>query len=214
MSSADPLALPGAILFHLFTIFYYSFYWKYNPFFQFAEASFIAASMGVGLALSTQVVWNQSLSGLGADPLLIIPFLIGLLFLTRFSGRYFWVSRYPTAIMLGTGFGITLVRYIGSNIIPNVRTQMSLSFTTPILDQNISNFISVAMYLLVSYYFLWTARSRSGSLEGVKYWIIRAARIAIMLAYGSNLGLNGMIPMANLVYERVWGILQFIGVAA
>jgi len=209
----------GTLVFQLFVVFFYSFYWKYNVFFRFAEATYVGASMGVGLALYLNVIWNNGIVPIlnGTDYYMIVACFLGFLFFTRLSTKYFWASRYPTAVMIGCGLPLLMIGLIGSTIIPNVALQANYSFISPVFwspssGGNFDSFVGTLMFLLVSYYFLWTLKSRRGFGAGAKSWLLRACRIAVMATFGSELGVNGLIPYSNLVYGRIWGLMQFVGI--
>lgn len=211
---SDYFAFFGTLVFEIFTVCFYSFYWKYNPFFRFAEATYVAGSMGVGLALGTNVIITQGFNPLvaGQDYWLFVPMVLGILFMTRISNTHFWISRYASAVLVGVGIGVLTAGQIGGSLIPQIAAEF-VSFNTPVFTTNINNFIIVAWFVLVCYYFFWTAKSRTGFAQPVKSAFLRVCRIAVMATYGTYLGYTGIQAYSNLVYGRIWELLQFIGIA-
>ena len=98
------------------TLALYSFLYKDNPLFKFAEHVYV----GVAAAYIFGITWYNSLygeilvsyfdigaegaSGGGHNPwVLLFPTLLGLLMLTRFSSKFGWLSRISFAFVVGVG---------------------------------------------------------------------------------------------------------------
>src|SRR5512136_2410289 len=103
--SSDPFVWIAAIL----TLCVFSFLYKANPLYRFAEHLFIGVAGGYSIC----VVWYNSLkpnliapliAGDTALPdrlLLLIPATLSLLLLARLIPRIAWVSRFAMAFMVG-----------------------------------------------------------------------------------------------------------------
>ena len=110
------------------TLALYSFLYKDNPLFKFAEHVFV----GVAAAYMFGQYWYPTLYGeliaewtdLGEGETpnwwLLAPTVLGLLMLTRFSLRFGWLSRYAFAFFVGLGAGLTIPRYISSFILAQI----------------------------------------------------------------------------------------------
>ena len=110
------------------TLALYSFLYKDNPLFKFAEHVFV----GVAAAYVIGQTWYPTLygeliaewtdPGEGETPnwWLLIPTVLGLLMLTRFSLRFGWLSRYAFAFFVGLAAGWTIPRYISSFILAQI----------------------------------------------------------------------------------------------
>ena len=97
-----------------FTLCIYSFLYRDNPFYRFAEHLFVGLSVGYGIVFSIhqgliplawvpfwEAVTKREFMGL----LRLIPIAIGLLFFARIVPKYSWLIRYPIAILIGIGAG-------------------------------------------------------------------------------------------------------------
>ena len=120
----------------LLTLSIYSFLYKDNPFYKFAEHLFVGVSAGYGVALT----WHQLLVPYLVNPLfrgveqadgtvvhrwiLIIPMIIGLLYLTRFFPKVSWLSRWPISLAIGTGAGLGITAEMQSNVIRQLHASM------------------------------------------------------------------------------------------
>jgi len=100
------------------TLATFSFLYKDNPFYKFAEHLFVGLSAGYfaiilwhnGLIpkLMFQRLDDGSLYFLWLDssrPWYLIPALLGMMMWTRFSRKYSWISRWPLAMYIGIGAG-------------------------------------------------------------------------------------------------------------
>ncbi|MCG9128034.1 hypothetical protein JT359_10585 [Candidatus Poribacteria bacterium] len=112
------------------TLCIYSFLYKDNPLYRFAEHLFVGISVGYGIVLSIHqgflpLAWKpfweaitfQDTSGFWV----IIPIAFGLLFFARLSPRHTWLIRYPIAILIGYGSGIAIPNVLRANIFEQTR---------------------------------------------------------------------------------------------
>ena len=103
----------GVIVAAGFTLALYSFLYKDNPLFKFGEHVYV----GVAAAYTFGQVWFPVLYGELLAPLksdadasvktswwLLVPTLLGLLILTRFSTRLGWLSRIAFAFVVALAF--------------------------------------------------------------------------------------------------------------
>jgi hypothetical protein len=102
------------------TLATFSFLYKDNPFYKFAEHLVVGVSAGY-FAI---ILWHQGLVDklisrledgswylLWIDstyPWYLIPALLGILMWTRFSKKYQWVSRWPMALYIGISAGLAV----------------------------------------------------------------------------------------------------------
>src|SRR5262245_3283448 len=113
----------------LLTLCAFSFLYKDNPFYRFAEHLFVGVSAGYYIILYFWTVivpnlWEPltkavAAAGGAAGPvslfqprlgdyrgLLVIPGIMGLLLFTRLFGKIGWLSRWPLAVIIGVYAGI------------------------------------------------------------------------------------------------------------
>jgi len=120
----------------LLTLCIYSFLYKDNPFYKFAEHLFVGVSAGYGVAIT----WYQVLVPYLINPLfrgieqadgtmvhrwwLIVPMIVGLLYLTRFFQQVSWLSRWPISLAIGTGAGYAITSEMQANVIRQLHASM------------------------------------------------------------------------------------------
>lgn len=118
------------------TLAIFSFLYRDNPFYKFAEHLFVGVSAAFWM---TQGFWSTivgnliprlsaGLSGFFMVPhqpspwniSYWIPVILGILLLMRLSAKYGWLSRWPLALIVGTTAGLNFVRYLRSDFIVQV----------------------------------------------------------------------------------------------
>ncbi|MBN2055757.1 hypothetical protein JW905_12590 [bacterium] len=114
-----------------FTLCIYSFLYKENPFYRFAEHAVVGASVGYMIVMAYYNVikpywWENFLKGMfvrhEAYAFGLIPAaLVGLLWLTRLIPKVAWMSRYPIAISVGFSSGYAIPITIQASILVHLR---------------------------------------------------------------------------------------------
>jgi hypothetical protein len=96
----------------LLTLFVFSFLYKDNPFYKFAEYLYVGISAGYYVAFDYQ---NNLVPNLWV-PLVqqgryeyIIAFVLGVLIITRFFPKIAYLSRWSLSFMIGTVTGLAMV---------------------------------------------------------------------------------------------------------
>jgi hypothetical protein len=110
--------LLGIWLASLVTLCIFSFLYKDNPFYKFAEHLFVGISAGYGITLEYYNVFLPNLwKPLTQEGrlILIVPLIFGILLFTRFIRKYSWFSRWPMALIRDHHRGIRLRRFDPAN---------------------------------------------------------------------------------------------------
>ncbi len=118
------------------TLCIFSFLYKDNYFYKFAEFLFVGSSAGYVFATNWQNNFvpyvftpvGEGIALLGKAPLaevaakfvVIIPACIGLLMVSMLSRNYAYLSRYPICFLIGYGSGFGIVASIKTDILPQI----------------------------------------------------------------------------------------------
>ncbi len=117
------------------TLCIFSFLYKDNPFYKFAEHLFVGMSAAYWMTLgfwSTLVgnlftrskpladFFSQPYQSGASNFTYWIPVILGLLLLMRLSPKGGWLSRWPLAFIVGTTAGLNFIRYLRSDFIVQV----------------------------------------------------------------------------------------------
>lgn len=189
----------GVVVAAGFTLSLYSFLYNDNPLFKFAQHVYV----GVAAAYSFGQVWFPTLYGELLAPLLghvpgqqasgwlLVPTVLGLLMLTRFSRRFGWLSRVSFAFYIGVGAGFTIPRYLSSYVLGQMEPTLApLTWSWAGLDLLL---ILVGVVSVLIYFFF------SVEHTGV---VGRASRVGIwflMISFGASFGYTVMARLSLLI---------------
>jgi len=180
---------PSIWIMAFFTIAITSIAFRDNPVSKFAEHAFLAAQAGHLVTMA----WGN-ITKIGIQPLMkgsvimLIPLLLGIALYTRYTTRYLWISRIPTAMMIGIGTGVT------------VRGFVEFQFTQQIIDtfrplNSFNNIFFVFAVVICLTYFVFSLIPEHPVIEGPMSNVATAGRYLMMIALGA--------AMANTLTQRV-----------
>jgi hypothetical protein len=125
------------------TICIFSFLYRDNPLYRFAEHLVVGVSAGYWIAIlyhtSLTDLWVEPLGNsikafsqpggtflgeLGMLTLNLMPGVIGFLMFSRFFARTSWISRWPIAFYLGISAGVALPLFLQSFVVRQVAANM------------------------------------------------------------------------------------------
>jgi hypothetical protein len=195
----------------LLTLCIYSFLYKDNPFYKFAEHLFVGVAMGYSVVLTYRdgfipYVWKYLTAGFTGEPvklLVIIPTLIGLLFFMRFVPRVSWLVRYPIAFSLGLGTGIGFPLALQANIYQQMYGTLSPFRSLGDLSAfQIFNAVLILVGVLSTLvYFFFSAEHKA--LRGVS----KLGIIFLMIGFGSAFG-NTVMGRISILIGRMQFLLR------
>jgi hypothetical protein len=154
-----------------------------NIFYRIAEYVMIGITAGYAVVQGVRVILNLGIQPMmGGAIHMLIPILLGLLVYTRFSKKYGYISRWPIALMVGSGIGVSI------RAIPEVDIlrQIQASFL-PLIGVNwdiaLGNLVLLGALLSTLFYFFVTVEPRGG----LKY-ISVMGRYSLMVLFGAYWG--------------------------
>lgn len=197
--SHDPWIWIGAVL----TLFIFSFLYKENPFYRFAEHLFVGIANGYSITFT----WHRILVPALIDPVshgqrlwLIAVAFIGALYFTRFIPKISWLVRIPIALVLGYYSGAYIPREIDAGIIEQTRATVLTRASFSNWQQGLwAVLILIGVVATVSYFFF--SRERKGIIKPLSYIGI----VFIMLGFGASFGYSVMARISLFI-----GRIQFL----
>jgi hypothetical protein len=179
----------------LFTLALYSFLYKDNPVYRFAEHVFAGLSAGyyAGLIFQSVLVQQLWVPLIGGQAWLIVPALLGLLTFARLSPKWSWLSRVALAFVIGANSGILLMQQLHGLVLPQV-SQTFVNMGT------LKGFLIVVGVVSTLIYFYFS-KPHTGVLGGVAtlgIWFI-------MVSFGATFGYTVMARVSLLI-----GRVQFL----
>jgi hypothetical protein len=178
-----------------FTLCIFSFLYKDNPFYKFAESLLVGVSMGYAIPYT----YENALIPFVYRPIflehrfsLIIPAIIGIFYIFRFSRKLSWLSRYPIAFGMGiVGMGVPLSMH--SSVLVQMRSAM-----LPIDNINTLLIFIGTVTILLYFYFSKEHKGLYGKFSNIGVWFM-------MIGFGASFGYTVMARLSLLI-----GRIQFL----
>jgi hypothetical protein len=182
------------------TLCIFSFLYKDNPFYKFAERLVAGVATGYWTMLLYYTNFTDKVITpifVNAQYVYIIPAILGVLMWTRFSKKFSWLSRYSIAFYIGISSGVaipvSLYTYLFKQLEATIRTPISMS----IAGLNMLLIVIAVLSALV-YFFFSTAH------KGVFGAASRLGIYVIMIGFGAGFGLTVMGRVALLVQRIIF----------
>jgi hypothetical protein len=185
----------------LLTLFIFSFLYKDNPFYRFAEHLLVGVSVGYAIPL----VYINAFMPFVYRPIflegnfwLIIPSVIGIFYIFRFSKNLSWLSRYPIAFGMGiVGMGVPMSMH--SSVLVQMRNAMR-----PIDSIDTALIFIGTVSLLLYFYFSKPHKGLYGKFTNVGIWFM-------MVGFGASFGYTVMARISLLIGRIQFLLGDFLG---
>lgn len=176
-----------------------------NIFYRIAEYIMIGITAGYAVVQGIRVVLNLGISPMmSGQAYMLFPILLGLLVYTRFSKQYGYLSRWPIALMVGSGIGVSI------RAVPEVdiMNQIKASFL-PLVGVNwdvaVSNIILLIALLSTLFYFFMTVEQK-GPLRQISV----VGRYSLMILFGAYWGSQLMTRSTMFIGRMSFLIKDFL----
>ncbi len=179
------------------TLCIFSFLYKDNPFFRFAESLFAGISLGyyIGMVTSNTLVPNlfrPLLDDFGGNGHLLIPLLLGVNLYTRYIPKIAWLSRLSLAVYIAFFVGINMVQKLQGEVIPQVGSTIMHPIGGAITP--VDNLVIIIGVLSVLVYFYFSIEHK-GPIQVVS----RLGIWFLMLGFGAAFGYTVMGRVSLLI---------------
>lgn len=186
------------------TICIFTFLYKDNPFYKFAEHLVVGVSAGYFAII---LYYNGFVPKLivplrQGEWVYIIPAILGVMIWTRFSKKWSWISRFSLAFYIGSGTGFAIPLYMQNYVIRQFNsTMLPIGFTSWQLFTNILIIIGV-LSALVYFYFSKEHKGFFGGTAKIGIW-------TLMIGFGAGFGLTVM-GRVSLLAERIVFLREYL----
>ncbi len=192
------MAVFGIWLGALLTLCIYSFLYRDNPLYKFAEHVYVGISAGYFVAAEVHNVLLPNLiaplrSDFGHRFYLLVPGLLGVMVFFAFSRRLNWLLRYPLSFVVGMGAGLTVTAMLSADVMAQVQA-------TALPLNSVNNVLLAGGVLATLVYFFFSAEHK-GAVGGVA----AAGVWYLMIAFGAAFGYTVMARISLLI-----GRMQFL----
>jgi hypothetical protein len=199
----------------ILTLSIYSFLYRDNIFYKFAEHLFVGVSVGY----SVSVVYQNAFIRRVIDPLfvtkpyvvegqfhifpflaILIPTMIGLLMISVFSRRHSWLIRIPISFVVGSYAGMSISPSFQANIFEQTRSTLYTVLS-------VSSFIMILGVVTTLVYFFFSKEHKGilGKTANVGIWFI-------MVAFGASFGYTVMARISLLIGRMNFLLHDWLGV--
>lgn len=205
----------GTITAVALTLAMYSFLYKDNPVFKIAENLFVGVAMGYWIIITwfnilkpdvfeTLIVPFFKDTGNAPQYIVIIPTLLGIFMLLRFSTKLSWLSRWSFAFVVGLGAGITIPNFIHAFILRQLSFNSLITASVP---DSINNFLILLGVVSVLIYFFFSLEHKGviGGVSKIGVWFL-------MIAFGASFGFTVMARMSLLIGRIQFLIRDWLGI--
>jgi hypothetical protein len=205
----------------LLTLMIFSFLYKDNPFYKFAEHLFVGVSaaywmvIGIWTTLMPNLVariWPSAVRGIVNMPEdarpqyhFIIPAVFGILMLTRLVEKISWFSRWAMAFVIGYAAGTNFTRYLQSDFVGQIyNTMLPLIVKTNggiAIGAIISSVVLLVGVICALIYFFFSKEHTGafGAASRLGIWFL-------MVTFGAAFGYTVMARISLLT-----GRMQYLG---
>lgn len=224
--SHDPSTWVAALL----TLAIFSFLYRDNPFYRFAEHLFVGLSAGYYIILNYWTVIHPNLvrplllafEGRGVNPanaglfaaeqgdyrgFLLIPAAFGVLLFARLLPRGGWLSRLPLAVIIGVYAGIKTTGFAQGDFVAQVQASLQPLWRAGDPAYGV-NAILFTFGLVTSLLFFFFSREHKGALGAAA----RAGVWFLMIGFGAGYGYTVMSRISLLIGRFQFLLENWLGV--
>ncbi len=190
------------------TLCIFSFLYKDNPFYKFAEHLYVGSSATYMLvyvyffSIKPMLIDKFNTSTGVAKWILIIPTFLGIAMILRLIPRISWISRWAIAFTVGIGAGIGIVTGIHGYVLPQVKATFLPFVVQGNILESINNIILVIGTLTTILYFYFSKEHK-----GAFKIPIRVGMAFIMISFGASFGYTVMARLSLLI-GRIYFLLH------
>jgi hypothetical protein len=167
--------------------------WRDTPVSKTAEHIYVGVVTANLIAQAWRSIVNTGWNNIAAGNIIyIIPIILGLLAYFRYSRNYFWIYRYPIALVVGIGVGTSMRGLVGGSVVDQIADSF---FSLNVPGNAMGTFNNLIMLVtLVSclIYFIFTIKAARGPLTTQ---LSTFGRYALMASFGYS--------FANTIATRI-----------
>ncbi len=188
------------------TLAIFSFLYKDNPFYKFAEHIYVGSSAAFWFIylwyfdIKPKLLDAWAMNTGFEKYILIVPAILSVMMLTRFIPQIAWISRWAIAFTVGMGAGLGITGALQGFLVPQVQATM-LPLWEPVssstlynLGHSLNNLLLVLGTITAIFYFYFSREHKGGlgvlSKIGITF---------IMVAFGASFGYTIMARVSLLI---------------
>lgn len=188
----------------------FSFLYRDNPFYKFAEHLFVGVSVGYSISISYHnVLYPDLIVPLfkHGQLLNIIPLVFGLCYFARFIPKTAWLVRLPMGLVLGFGAGAAIPATLQASIIRQIQGAVLKPEILQRWDFFVWALISfVGVICTIIYFFFSQERKKSTQIAA------EIGIIFLMIGFGASFGYTVMARISLLIGRFQFLLKDWLGI--
>ncbi len=196
------------------TLFIFSFMYKDNPLYKFAEHLFVGVSAGyIVVQQFWQVLWPNLIEPLGSpgSSALWWKFPVGailcILLFTRFFPKIAWLSRYAIAIIIGVYAGAKTTGFAQAEVVEQTQATMVPLWDAANLAGSFNNLVLVVGVVSTLVFFFFS-KEHKGAIGGTA----RLGILYLMVSFGAAYGFTVMSRISLLIGRFMFLLDDWLGI--
>lgn len=200
---------PGIWVTAIFTLAIFSFLYKDNPVYKFAEHLLVGVSAGYYLV---QYFFSAAYKKLyvpvfiNGEYWLIVGGILGIMMFARLSRKSEWISRYPVAFYVAAWAGYVIPSYVQVRILEQARSTMFNPFAMSIQEILSATVLLVGVVSTLLYFYF--SAEHKGTLKHVS----RIGVTFLMIGFGATFGYNVMGRVSLLIGRFQFLLTDWLGI--
>ena len=205
------------------TLCIFSFLYRDNPFYRFAEHLFVGVSAGYYIVLNFWTVlvanlWDPltaTLAGRAGPPFaarlgdyrafLLVPAVLGLLLFSRFVRGYAWLARWSLAVIIGVYAGLKTTGFAQGDFVAQVHGSIQPLWTGH-WGSSLNTWV-FTVGLITSLLFFFFSREHKGALGAAS----RVGVFFLMVSFGAGYGYTVMSRSSLLIGRFQFLLFDWLG---
>jgi hypothetical protein len=207
----------------ILTLAIYSFLYKDNPIYRFAESLLIGISVGfllvtafettiipkalapVGKAVNEVFIQGQ-FSQFGLFLWVLVPVALGLLMFSRFVPKYGWMSRIALALYIGFGAGASIPANMQSYILKQMEATIRPFLHIDSIGAGV-NAVIVLVGLISTLFYFFFSKAHTGAFGKVA----KLGTYFLMIFFGATFGYTVMARISLLIGRLTFLLRDWLG---
>lgn len=181
-----------------------------NVYWKICEHMYLGFAAGYTVIIGYSALQSNLFTQLSEGNIIyVVPLILSLLLYSRYSKQYYWLNRYPVAVMVGVGTAVSMRTVVNALIIGQIKSSI-LNPVASIGDQvgspatAVNNIIVLFTVVSVLLFFVFwrTDLLESSVLSGIR----GVGRTLLMISFGVVMG-NSLIMRVSRLGARFFTIL-------
>jgi len=193
----------------ILTLAIFSFLYKDNPFYKFAEHLLVGVSAGYYLvqyffSAAYKKLWVPVVQQ--GNPILIVGGILGILMFTRLFRKTEWISRYPVAFYIAAWAGYVIPSYIQVRILQQAQATMFNPRGMGLGEIVSASVLMVGVATTLIYFYF------SAEHKGPLKTISKVGITFLMIGFGATFGYNVMGRISLLIGRFQFLFTDWLGI--